>query len=207
MFFKVQSFPKCKYHLFLSHSREDHDSLVRPVYDALNRWQITSFLDVEDYPLGRDSRSALKVELLLSRHVVFFITEAMVASPRGWCILELAYSEILQSMMQIPSGHVCNYILPLFLVTQSNESLPRSVWQLLRDRGVFVPDSILAADLPSWVVQQVAKFLRKERDYQLSMARLSLLDPVWKQELRMVTGRFDRATKFHPSRIALPDTP
>lgn len=207
MFFSVRSFPTCKYHLFLSHSREDHDWLVRPAYENLNQHKVTSFLDVEDYPIGRDSRSALKGELLHSRHVVFFITEAMLNSPRGWCILELAYSEILQSMMQFPSGYFCNYILPLFFIPQSDSALPRSVWQLLRDRGVFVPPGSSQEESSLWAAQQIIKFLKKELAYKESMSRLAIDDPEWSRELRKIAGLHSRATKFHPHPIKLSDTP
>ncbi len=207
MFFSVRSFPKCEYHLFLSHSREDHDWLVRPAYDFLSQHTVTSFLDIEDYPIGRDSRSALKGELLLSRHVVFFITDAMLNSPRGWCILELAYSEILQSMMQFPSGHLCNYILPLFFIPQSDSTLPRSVWQLLRDRGVFAPSGCSREEASRWANQQIIKFLKKEQAYKQSMSRLAIDDPEWSRDLRKIVGLHSRATKFHPHPIKLPDSP
>jgi hypothetical protein len=207
MFFQVRSFPKCDYHLFLSHSREDHASLVRPVYDGLAKSHVVSFLDVEDYPAGRDSRTALKGELLLSRHVVFFITEAMLASSRGWCILELAYSEILQSMMHFPGGQFCHFVLPLFFVEQSNIQLPRSVWQLLRDRGVFTPSGLSTADQSDWAVDQISRFLQKEQHYQNEMSLLAIEDAQWTRELRKTVGAYDRAVRFQPHSLKFPDSP
>jgi hypothetical protein len=110
MFWKVDSFPKCEYHVFLSHSREDQADLVRPVYDQLLNLQIVPWLDQEDYYYGRSSRAALRDGILNSRHVVFFVTDAMLASARGWCILELAYAELIDLTLQEAGGQLLKVI-------------------------------------------------------------------------------------------------
>ena len=89
MFWQIASYPFCEFHVFLSHCAEDRDWLILPVYDALAQRGIIPWLDREDYYYGRDSRSALRDGLLRSRHVVFFITQAMLDNSRGWCAWNL----------------------------------------------------------------------------------------------------------------------
>ena len=135
MFWTVASFPRCTHHIFLSHCAEDRKALTYPVYQALWQRGIVSWLDRHDYPYGRNSRSALRDSILHSRHTAFLITDAMLSSPRGWCVQELAWSELLQDNFHYSGGDLVNLILPLYFVEQSDNRLPRSVWQALRDRG------------------------------------------------------------------------
>jgi hypothetical protein len=104
VFWQLQSYPVCTHHVFLSHSREDHDPLVRPVSDALVADGVVPWLDREDYYYGRDSRSALRDGVLRSRHAVFFVTAELIASGRGWCAFELAFAEVLQATLAWPGG-------------------------------------------------------------------------------------------------------
>jgi len=124
VFWKVDSYPVCTRHVFLSHCREDYDDLVRPVYDALKSEGVVGWLDREDYTYGRDSRTALRDGVLRSRHVVFFITPAMISTGRGWCVFELAYAEILQANLLHAGGPLLNVFLPLFFLPQSDTILP-----------------------------------------------------------------------------------
>ena len=96
MFWQITSFPKCEHHAFLSHCAEDRAVLVRPVYDRLLAAGVVPWLDQEHYYYGRDSRAALRDGILRSRHVVFFITDAMLDTPRGWCVFELAMTEVAE---------------------------------------------------------------------------------------------------------------
>lgn len=73
------------------------------------------------------SREALRDAVLDSRHMVFFVTDAMLSSVRGWCLLELAYAEILDVNLSHQGGSLATSILPLFLVDQADARLPRSV--------------------------------------------------------------------------------
>ena len=125
---RADYFPPCRRHVFLSHSREDHDDLVRPVYDALVEHRIEPWIDRHHYPYGADSRTALQAALLECRHVVFFVTEAMVASGRGWCAFELAYTELLQRNLTTSTGPLSNLFLPLYFIPQTHALLPRTVW-------------------------------------------------------------------------------
>lgn len=197
MFWQIASFPKCEHHVFLSHCAEDRDGLVSPVYDRLVSAGITPWLDREDYYYGRDSRAALRDGLLRSRQVVFFVTDAMLAVARGWCVLELALTELLELSFRAPGGQLANVFLPLFLVPQADERLPRSVWQLVRDRGRF----LTPGDPVGWCVAQIHQFLAREQRLARELAGMARKDPAFAKLLNKTTGLADRITKFHPRRL------
>src|SRR4051812_37711552 len=113
MFWQITSFPRCEYHVFLSHCAEDRDILVRPIYDRLTAAGVTPWLDQEDYYYGRDSRSALRDGITRSRHVAFFVTDAMLATARGWCVFELALTETAELNFRVTGGQLANLFLPL----------------------------------------------------------------------------------------------
>ena len=197
MLWQLASFPKCEYHVFLSHCAEDRDALVAPVYDHLLAAGITPWLDRQDYPYGRDSRSALRDGILRSRHVTFFVTEAVLTVARGWCVLELALAELLELNFHVPGGQLANVFLPLFLVPQASAHLPRSVWQLVRDRGRFHT----GGDPVEWCVEQIRAFLRREQRLARDTAARARDDPAFAAALAATPGLADRVTKFHPKRL------
>lgn len=204
MFWSVAAFPRCTHHVFLSHCREDHDALVRPVYEGLAARDISGWLDREDYHYGRDSSTALRDAILRSRHIVFFVTPALLTTGRGWCVLELAYAELLQASLVRPGGALANVILPLFFVPQNDEVLPRTVWQLARDRGRF-------CDAPSagrvdWAVAEVERFLRDEQRVAMDCAEHFKRDKEFRKELKARTGLTERATQFDPHPLTQHDT-
>lgn len=49
MFGQITSYPRCEYHVFLSHCAIDRSALVHCVYDELMRKAIVPWLDREDY--------------------------------------------------------------------------------------------------------------------------------------------------------------
>lgn len=200
MFWQLTSFPKCEHHLFLSHCAEDRESLVWPVFERLQAAGVRPWLDRDDYQYGRDSRSALRDALGLSRHVVFFVTEQMLSTTRGWCVLELGYTEIIQSNLMGQGGPLANVFLPLYFVPKSDERLPRSVWQLARDRGHFYEESS-GVDRVSWSVQQLLAFLRREQQFADLLAKHVRQDARLKAHLSATDGLFDRVARFHPTRI------
>jgi TIR domain len=196
VFWSVAAFPSCTHHVFLSHCREDHDDLVRPVYELLATNNISGWLDREDYHYGRDSRTALRDAILRSRHTVFFVTPALLATGRGWCVLELAYAELLQASLVRPGGALANVILPLFFVPQSDDALPRTVWQLARDRGRFCDAP--SAGRADWAVAEIARFLRDEQRIAADCAAFYKQDKAFRKELAARTGLTERATQFDP---------
>jgi hypothetical protein len=197
---QIRTFPKCRHHVFLSHCQEDHDGLVRPVYDALVAAKVVPWLDKEDYNYGRSSREALQGAVLASRHVIFFVTDAMLRSARGWCVLELAYAEILDANLQGRGGSLAHAFLPLFLTEQADERLPRTVWQAVRDRGHFLPTTSTAST-HQWCVQEIKKFLLSEQQVCRDLNASCVQDAGLKAELQRTPGLYDRVTKFEPRRL------
>ena len=112
MLWQIAAYPRCAYHVFLSHCAMDRAGIVHPVFNELMRRGVVPWLDREDYYYGRDSRTALRDGLLRSRHAVFFITLGMLDYRRGWCPMELAYSDLLQANFNVAGGPVLNFELP-----------------------------------------------------------------------------------------------
>ena len=199
MFWQIASFPRCERHVFLSHCAEDRTTLVSPVYDELTRRNIIPWLDYEDYYYGRDSRTALRDGLLRSRHVVFFVTLNMMEYSRGWCMMELAYSDLLQANLVCAGGPLLNLELPLFYLDPSDVELQRTAWSAVRDRGIFYhPDD---GDMVAWSVDQIAAFLHREQDLTLDMAKVVL--PGWPVYDSLIErpGLVERVTQFDPGPI------
>ena len=196
MFWQVTGFPPCSHHAFLSHSQEDRESLVLPVQKALRDRGLVTWIDQDDYSYGRSSRDALRHGILCSRHVIFFVTDAMLASPRGWCVLELALTELLESNMQISGGQLANIALPLFLVPQDDARLPRSVWQVGRDRGHFYRPAHDGSPV-EWCHREIVNFLDRERQLFDQTKRDKLLA----KQIRSRPGLFERVTLNLPPQV------
>lgn len=201
MFWQITSYPRCEYHVFLSHCADDRQRLVYPVYDELRRRGVIPWLDREDYYYGRDSRTALRDGLLRSRHVVFFITLAMMDYRRGWCPMELAYSDLLQTNLVHPGGPLLNYELPLYFLDRTDPELPRTVWGAPRDRGTFHHPS--DDDYVAWAIDQISDFLHREQALALNMAKVIVPGQRIQRELveRGQPGLIERVTQFDPSPI------
>lgn len=201
MFWQIASFPKCSHHVFLSHCQEDRATLVAPVYDALVGAGVKPWLDREDYYYGRSSREALRDAVLDSRHMVFFVTDAMLSSARDWCLLELAYAEILDANLTHRGGSLATSFLPLFLVDQADERLPRTVWQLLRDRGKFLPPAG-PTSVVDWCAREVRDFLVREQNKCKRVAQSLGGDPQAKRDIKRKYGLFERVARFHPNPLS-----
>jgi hypothetical protein len=199
VFWTINSFPRCTHHVFLSHCREDHDTLVRPIHEQLRERDVASWLDREDYYYGRDSRTALRDGVLRSRHAVFFVTPAMLGTGRGWCIFELAFAELLQGSLARPGGVLANVALPLFFLPPSDPVLPRTVWQAVRDRGRF--HSPADGDPVAWSVREIVRFLRDEQRIAADHAAVARSDSAFRKELRERAGLVSRVTAFDPQPI------
>lgn len=199
MFWQITSFPRCEYHVFLCHCAEDRATLVYPVYNELRRKGIVPWLDREDYYYGRDSRTAVRDGLLRSRHVVFFVTLAMMDYRRGWCVMELAYSDLLQANMAHPGGSLLNFELPLFFLNPADPQLPRTAWDALRDRGRFHRPK--DGDPVAWAIDQIAAFLDREQLLALDLAKVVTPGQPVYDALADRLGLVERVTQFDPGPI------
>jgi hypothetical protein len=199
MFWRISSFPRCQYHVFLSHCAADRLALVHPVYEKLMQRGIVPWLDREDYYHGRDSRTALRDGLLRSRHVVFFVTLGMMDYRRGWCQMELAYSDLLQSNLVSVGGPLLNFELPLIFLDRADAELPRTAWEALRDRGVFHDPA--DGDPVLWAVDKIADFLHREQDLALDMAKVLVPGQLVHDELTGRHGLVERVRNFDPGPV------
>ena len=202
MLWQIRSFPKCDYHVFLSHSQEDRGPFIEPTRRLLAAGNILSWFDQDDYYYGRPSRTALRDGILRSRHTVLFITDSMIASPRGWCVMELTLVELLQSNLHVRGGQLAHPILPLFFVPQEDERLPRSVWQGLRDQGRFCP-FVQSKRRSEWAANQIVTFLIREQRLSTEVAAALRNDDELSHEVDAVKGLRDRVADFHPASLSI----
>jgi hypothetical protein len=199
MFWQITSFPRCEYHVFLSHCAEDRTDLVHPVHEELKRKGIIPWLDRDDYYYGRDSRTALRDGLLRSRHVVYFITLGMMDYRRGWCAMELAYSDLVQSNLLHPGGPLLNFELPLIFLDCTDVGLPRTAWDALRDRGKFHhPED---GEPVIWAVKNIVEFLHREQDLALDLSKVLVPGEPGHSAISGRRGLIERVTQFDPSPI------
>ena len=205
MFWVVQQFPRCDHHAFLSHCAEDRSALVHPVYAGLVAHGVRPWLDRHHYPYGRGSRGGLRDAILSCRHVVFFVTDAMLTQARGWCAQELAWAELLQDNLIQPGGpDLQAVLLPLYFVDPADPRLPRSVWQSGRDRGAFCP----AGSRPeAWAVEQIVAFLGREERQAARLGRMARSDAGLHAQLKARPGLDGRVLRFSPKRLRAPTPP
>lgn len=164
---KIERWPRCLHHVFLSHCAENRQDLVVPVYERIARQKIIPWLDRHHYPSGRGSHEALRESLLRCRHVVYFVTPELLrqGESRGWCVLERGYGSVIQQALT-DVGHV---ELPLFFVARTDPTLQRSVWSALTDQGVFFDSDSVKSNPVTWAVRQIADFIRREEVYAFEM--------------------------------------
>jgi hypothetical protein len=199
MLWEVTWFPRCQHHVFLSHCAVDRPWLIHPVYDELCRRGVVPWLDQHHYYYGRDSRAALRDGLLRSRHAVFFITLGMMDYTRGWCPMEVAYGDLLQSNFDTAGGTLLNYELPLFFLDRSSSAIAPTIWNAMRQNGPFYDPS--NGDPVIWAVDQIVDFLRREQVLALDVAKVLVPGQPSYAALNSRTGFIQRVTHFDPSPI------
>ncbi len=199
MLWCIQFFPLCTHHVFLSHCREDREWLVLPVYEELQRRGIIPWLDRHDYPYGRTSFEALRDGVLKSRHVVFLVTQAMLAQPRGWTTIELAWADLLQENLRESGGSFQTVMLPLFFLECDHLGLRRSAWQPIRDRGAFHRPQ--DGDPIAWAVKQIGGLVLRESQHGLDNDLWLQQDSRARARLERRPGLIDRIVARYPATI------
>jgi len=201
MLWRVEFFPFCTHHVFLSHCREDRDTLVFPLYEALHGRGIMPWLDRHEYPYGRTSFEALRDGVLKSRHCVFLVTEAMLAQPRGWSAVELAWADLLQENLREPGGALQIVALPLFFVDPGAGPVLRSAWRILLDRAPVC--RVADGDPVAWARNQIWEFILREQERGEDIARWLQADGRARSRLNLRRGLLDRVTCRHPAMLPL----
>jgi hypothetical protein len=125
----------------------------------------------------------------------------MLDHRRGWCPLELAYSDILGSNLIYPGGTLANYSLPLYFIDTTDPELRRSVWNAPFDRAPpcfrGAPDGAVA-----WAVERIVRFLRDEQTVAMNNFQAMSPGGVFERHLRERPGLVERATIVDPGPIS-----
>lgn len=167
MWLIVDSFPECRWDIFLSHNAEDRDWLVIPLQKRLEDIGLKCWLDRHDYPYGHASMDALKDGILRCRYTIFLVTDASLSQARGWTAAELQIATVLQQNLQHRGMVLQHVILPLYFLDRRDVRLPRTVWSSVTERAVFhQPAGINAID---WAFKQVRDFVQREIKLALDM--------------------------------------
>jgi hypothetical protein len=123
----------------------------------------------------------------------------MMEYKRGWCPMELAYSNLLQANLVHPGGPLLNLELPLIFLDRSDPELPRTVWDALRDQSKFHHPS--DGDAIPWAVDQIVAFLHREQKLALDMAKVVAPGTPLFESLNGRDGLVRRITQFDPGPI------
>jgi hypothetical protein len=191
----VNHWPSCDFHVFLSHCAEDRNSLVKPVQTRLESSQVITWLDVHDYPAGRDPFEILREEILRCRHVVFFLTEAMLRQARGWSAVERSYAEVVQNTLTHGPLEVCHVELPLVFVRRDHSVLNRSIWAPLLPKAVFYSGRRHSLrDRIDWASETISEFVRREQQWGLEIGLRIEIDEELTERFGRDANLFDRVT-------------
>jgi len=175
---RIEYWPDCIAHVLLSHCAEDRDHLVLPVYEELRRRGLVPWIDRHDYPIGRDAMEALREELLKCRHVVYFLTSAMLWQGRGWASTERALSAVIQQRLRYFDAEIAHVELPLVFLPPDHAIFHRSVWRSLADKAERCPHAVPARRLPEntwqpkhvqWAADVVESFVRQEERWAIEL--------------------------------------
>lgn len=176
---KILHWPKCEFHVFLSHCAEDRDRFVIPLQQELQRYQISSWIDRHHYPLGTGAYEALREGLLKCRHIIYLITPETLKRARGWVAVEKAYGDLIQSRFRYQDSEFSHVELPLYFVCMDDKLLPRSIWQTVREKGKFYTGASVATQKAvAWAAGQIANFVRQEQLRGESIVNSIKQDPV-----------------------------
>jgi hypothetical protein len=184
---RIEFWPKCQSHVFLSHCAEDRDGLIDPVCASLADRRIEPWMDRYDYPLARGGFDTLHEDLLKCRHIVYFITPAMLRQGRGWSAAERALSAAIQQHLCF-GEEIAHIELPLLFIPPNDAIFNRSIWRSLVDKTIACihhSSAIgLAAIFPSadsgerrwsdkhveWASRTIEMFVRQEEDWAAELA-------------------------------------
>lgn len=196
---EISTFPKCRYHVFLSHCAEDREWLVVPLLERLQRRQIVAWIDRDHYGPGGDPYEKLRENILLSRHTVFLITEGMLSQSRGWTALEKAYAGLLQDNLRCGATELCRVELPLLFLAKGHDVFPRTVWLPLESKGVY--HGTRDGEPLDWAEDQIVRFVYAEARRGLALGEALEQDPRFNDKR---PGLADRVSATYPSLDPMP---
>jgi hypothetical protein len=199
---EISAWPGLAFHAFLSHCAEDRERLVMPVKNSLEDRRLLPWIDRDEYPLAQDPFRALRDQLILCRHVVYFITPAFLRQGRGWCSVERTYAEMIQRHFEYPTASLWTFELPLVFLPRSDESLrsiARSAWSPLLSRAVWFADRLdRRATRQNWAVSQITRIVRQQNREVRGLSDRLLLDSALGRQIDVSAGLLDRVTSLLP---------
>ena len=96
-------------------------------------------------------------------------------------------------------------VLPLFFLPPDDPNLPRSAWQPLRDRAVFLTPG--DGEPVAWAVRQITQFIQREVERGLDNDLWLRADSASRTRLGERHGLIERITTLHPSAVPPPSAP
>lgn len=176
-----------------------------PVYEALQSKGLFPWIDQHHYPAGMNSFDALREEIASSRHVVYFITSALLRLRRGWVAVERAYASLMQQHLTFGSIDLCHVELPILFVPQSHPVLLRSIWApILQRAAIWRGSSRASAGQVEWAAKLIERFVRKEQKWGLDLAENIEIDEELQRLVASDANLRDRIVAAAPAPVPPP---
>ncbi len=204
----IHNWPRKTFDIFMSHVTEDRDDLIVPVYDKLSNSGYVPWIDQADYPLGAESIEALRSNMLLCSHVVYFITPSLLQQGRGWTSAERALASVIQDHFHIGTQVFHKYQLPLYYFDSNDPEMStlvqRSLWSPIRERGVQCPYDFVSekVEVIKWTIEYISKFINQEQKAKINIEKLINQDIQLKHHFSRRDGLLDWVNSLGPYDIS-----
>lgn len=196
----IDNWPSCQFHVFLSHVREDTETLIKPLAALLEQQGVIVWGDWKHVCEPRDSLQLLRDKLLKSRHVVYLLTENALKQGRGWLAAERAYAALIQSALTIEKLRALNVELLLLTLPKSHDLVNQSVWYpLLTNSSTVSLTSESRTELISICCQRIVELVRNVERNGAHVLEAIQEDPMLSYRLRLTSELEDRLTGAAPA--------
>lgn len=196
----IEDWPSCQFHVFLSHVREDTETLVKPLAARLEELGVIVWGDWKHFGSPRDSLRLLRDKILRSRHVVYLITQNAMRQGRGWLAAERAYGSLMQSTLMVGDLPLLDVELLLLTLPKTNADVSQSVWQPLLNQSNAV--SVIRQSNSETIAEccsRIVSLVRHVEQNGPGILGLVQDDPMLRYRLRLCPELEDRLTGISPS--------
>lgn len=196
----IDNWPTCQFHVFLSHVREDTETLIEPLAALLEQHGVIVWGDWKHFGEPRDSLQLLRDKLLKSRHVVYILTENALSQGRGWLAAERAYAALIQSALTIETFRTLDVELLLLTLPKSHDLVSQSAWHpLLAEKQAFSLASSTVSDQVANCCQRILDMIRNVERNGATLLEVIQQDPMLRHQLGLTANLEDRITGAAPS--------
>jgi hypothetical protein len=196
----IDNWPTCQFHVFLSHVREDTETLIKPLAALLEQHGVIVWGDWKHFGEPRDSLQLLRDKLLKARHVVYILTENALNQGRGWLAAERAYAALIQSALTIEEFRALNVELLLLTLSKSHDLVSQSIWYpLLTNSNTVSLTSESQADLITSCCRRIVDLVRDVERNGVHVLEAIQEDPMLSYRLRLTSELEDRLTGAAPA--------